>query len=115
MNRYVKIYYDAYDRDGTNWKDSAAAALAADLGKAIGEPTRISGPFGLRSEVIIEVGKKRIIITPEFSDNHQFMLFCDTGEKTNDYPAVSLGAWNNMDNIRIELPDTLDEIIKYLR
>lgn len=115
MNKYVKIYEEAYERDGTSWRDSAAVALAADLRKVTGEPTKISGPFGLRSEIIIDVGQKCITITPEFNDNFGFMIFCDTGARTNEYPEESLGGWNNMNNVQIPLPDTLDEIVKYLR
>lgn len=115
MNKYEKIYCKAYEKRGSaSWLDSAVAALAVDLEEATGENTEISGPFGLRAEVWIDVGENFIRITPEFPDN-QLKLYYDTGEVGDTYQPGTLGDFNGMNNVRAPLPDTLEEILKLLR
>lgn len=112
MNKYEEIYNKAKTK--VRWRDTAIAALAADIEKATGKPVRVSGPFGLRAEVVVEVGDEYLLVTPEF-DNGNLKIFCDTGEVTNDYPPESLGSWNNMHHVRVPLPDSMDEILKMLQ
>lgn len=114
MNKYEEIYKRAAKRGDTHWRDSAIAALAFDLEAATGWPVTVGGPFGLRAEVMIEVGKSYLLITPEFPDGN-LRLFYDTGKAINDYPAESLGYWNNMHHVREPLPDSVDEILKLLQ
>ena len=112
MNKYEEIYNKSKTK--VRWKDTAIAALAADIEKATGKPVKVSGPFGLRAEVVVEVGDGYLLVTPEF-DNGNLKIFCDTGEVTNDYPPESLGSWNNMHHVRVPLPDSMDEILKMLQ
>lgn len=119
MNKYEEIYNTekakvTLRKAKVTWRDTAVAALAADIEKATGKPVKISGPFGLRAEVVIEVGDGYLLVTPEF-DNGNLKLFCDTGEVTNEYPEESLGCWNNMHHVRVPLPDSMDEILKMLQ
>lgn len=112
MNKYEEIYNKSKTK--VRWKDTAIAALAADIEKATGKPVKVSGPFGLRAEVVVEVGDGYLLVTPEF-DNGNLKILCDTGEVTNDYPPESLGSWNNMHHVRVPLPDSMDEILKMLQ
>lgn len=115
MNKYEKIYAIAHKKRGkASWLDGAIAALAIDLEEATGKPAEISGPYGLRAEVYIYVGDDFIRLTPEFPEDG-LKLYYDTGKTTNDYQPGTLGDWNGMNNVRAELPDTLEEIIKLLR
>lgn len=114
MNKYEEIYNKAKNRERLHWRDSAIAALAADIGKVTEKPVKVSGPFGLRAEMVIEAANGFLIVTPEF-DNGNLRLYCDTGEVTNDYPPESLGSWNNMHHVRVPLPDSMDEILKMLK
>lgn len=114
MNKYERIYNEAQNRNCLHWRDSALAALAADIEKATGKTVKVSGPFGLRSEVIIEVENGYLLLTPEFH-NGNLKLYCDTGEVTDEYPPESLGSWNHMDHVRVPLPDTVSGILKMLQ
>ncbi len=51
MNKYERIYNEAQNRNCLHWRDSAVAALATDIEKATGKTVKVSGPFGLRSEL----------------------------------------------------------------
>lgn len=116
MNKYEKIYLKAYEKRGTaHWLDGAVAALAVDLEEVTGKHVEISGPFGLRAEVLLYVGDDFIRLTPAFPEAEGFKLYYDTGETTNAYQPGMLGDWNGMNNVSAPLPDTLDEIIKLLR
>jgi len=115
MNKYEEIYQNMKKQQKTvNWIDSAVAALAADLEKAMESPVKISGPFGLRAEVYVDVGDNYILLTPDFC-RERLSLYFDTGEVTNEHAPNTIGAINGMNNVRARLPDTLDEIIKVLR
>lgn len=57
MNKYEKIYLKATKRGGgsaASWLDSSVAALAVDLEEHTGKPVEVSGPFGLRAEIVIK-------------------------------------------------------------
>lgn len=114
MNKYEEIYQRAAKHGNTHWRDSAIAALASDLEEATGKPVIVGGPYGLRAEVMIEVGKSYLLITPEFPDGN-LRLYYDTWETTNDYPKESLGSWNNIHHVRAPLPDSMEDIVKLLR
>lgn len=72
MNKYEKIYQKALQRSGSSnvsWLDSAIAALAVDVEEYTRQPVKVSGPFGLRAEVYLTVGKNCTVITPSFKDD----------------------------------------------
>lgn len=111
MNKYEKIYLKAAEKRSASWLDSAIAALAVDLEEYIGKPVEVSGPFGLRAEVMFKVGDTYTIITPSFDKKDGgFKLYYDTGKQTEGYPPQSLGAWNGFNNVQAPLPDTFEEI-----
>lgn len=88
MNKYEKIYLKATKRGGgsaASWPDSSVAALAVDLEEHTGKPVEVSGPFGLRAEIVIKAGDICTIITPSF-ENGSFKLYYDTGERTGGRP-----------------------------
>lgn len=114
MNKYERSYELANRKSSASWYDTAIAPLAADLEAATGKPAKISGPFGLRAEVYIDVGGDFIRITPEFPDDG-LKLYYDTGAMTQTYQPLTLGDCNGMNNVRAPLPDTLEEIVKLLR
>lgn len=109
MNKYEKIYIKAAEKQQASWLDSAVAALAVDLEEYTGETVAVSGPFGLRAEVMVKVGNTYTIITPSF-ENDGFKLYYDTGETTGEYQPQTLGDWNGLNNVQAPLPDTLMEI-----
>lgn len=114
MNKYEKIYDEAKVKlKNPSWRDIAVAALAADIKKETGKPVKISGPFGLRAEVVVELEDGYLLVTPEFN-NGNLKLYCDTCEVTSEYPEESIGRWNNMHHVRVPLPDSMDEILKML-
>lgn len=66
-----KIYLKAAAiSHGSNasWIDSTVAALAVDLEEYTGKPVAVSGPYGLRAEVMLKVGEGYTTITPSFQD-----------------------------------------------
>lgn len=112
MNKYEKIYLKATKRGGgsaASWPDSSVAALAVDLEEHTGKPVEVSGPFGLRAEIVIKAGDICTIITPSF-ENGSFKLYYDTGERTGQYQPNTLGDWNGFNNVQAPLPDTFEEI-----
>ncbi len=115
MNKYEEIYAKAVEQTKhPSWIETAITALAVDLHEATGETVEISGPCGLRAEILLYVGTRFIRITPSFPEG-KLKLYYDTGEVTNKYPPQSLGDWNGMNNVSEPLPDTLEEIIAVLR
>lgn len=114
MNKYEKIYLKAAEKRGrASWLDSAVAALAVDLEEHTGKAVEVSGPFGLRAEVMFKVGDTYTIITPSF-ENGSFRLYYDTGETTERYQPETLGDWNGFNNISEPLPDTFDKILQIM-
>lgn len=113
MNKYEKIYTKAKSRaNGSNasWLDAAIAPLAEDIEERTGTKTTISGPFGLRAEVLLKNGERYLTITPNF-DGGELTLYYDTGETNGRYAPETLGGCNGFDNVQARLPETLDEIV----
>lgn len=124
MNKYEEAYLRAAkDAPRASWKDTAVNLLAADLAEATGEPVVISGPYGLRAEVVLYVGHneekktgKCITLTPYFNvESGEFHICYDTGKVEQKYAAGGLGDFNGFNNETALLPDTLDEIIGVLK
>lgn len=122
MNKYVDLYERAA-AGGKNphWIDAAVVPLAQDLEQATGLKTTVSGPFGLRAEVVIHLNeagaegeRKYIVLTPCFKDN-SITLYYDTGETRKRYEPLTLGDYNGFNNIQKELPESISEIIAVLR
>lgn len=116
MNKYERIYLKAKGRSkgaAASWLDSAIAALAVDVEEHTGKRVEVSGPFGLRAEVMIKAGDTYTIITPSFEDGG-FKLYYDTGERTQTYQPNTLGDWNGLNNISAPLPDAFEEIVSIM-
>lgn len=110
LNKYERIYQMACERNTTvSWVDTAIMSLAADLAEYTGEEVRVSGPYGMRSEVIISCGTHRSVVTPEISEGKKFLRY-DTGEKEQRYAPGTYGEINGFNNLTERLPETLDEI-----
>lgn len=120
MNKYERYYNKAVE-EGKNarWMDSAVIPLAADIEEFTGNKVKISGPFGLRAEVIVSFEDRThglgIIVTPNFvGDDSHLELYYDTGEVTNVYGTNTLGWMNGFNNVTARLPDSLSEIVKLM-
>lgn len=120
MNKYEKIYLKAAERSSrASWMDCAITALALDIEEATGKPVTISGPFGIRCEVLICVGEEKserkfIRVTPEFPGKG-FKIYYDTGETKDRFAPGTIGYINGMNCVSAPLPDTLEEILKLLK
>lgn len=111
MNKYEELYQRAAAQDSrANWIGTAITALAMDIEKRTGQQVKVSGPFGLRAEVMLCTEDKIIVITPWFMES-QLHLHYDTGQMKNEYAPNTLGDYNGMNNITAPLPDTVEEII----
>lgn len=111
MNKYERIYKKACEKRGSaSWLDSAVAALAVDLEEHTGKPVDVSGPFGLRAEVTLNVGGTYTTISPSF-EKGELKLYYDTGEKSKRYKPQTLGDFNGFNNVQAALPDTFEEIV----
>lgn len=113
MNKYEKLYVEAIKKDPkASWMKTSIKSLAADIEKYTGEPVSFSGPFGLRSEVLIQTETRLLIVTLWLDDEHNPRFYYDTGKKNGErYPEGSIGYLNNMDNEIALLPDTIEEIV----
>ena len=110
MNKYEGIYLKAKERNkNASWLDSAIAILAGDLEAYTGQAVKVSGPFGLRAEVLFQVGGHYTTITPSFP-NGGFELYYDTGETTDNCPPGSLGELNGFNHVQRRLPETFAAI-----
>ena len=110
MSKYERIYRKAAEKKGhASWLESAISALAVDLEEYIGEKVLVSGPFGLRAAVMLQVGTDILTVTPNFSEGG-LQLYYDTGEKTQRAAPLSLGDFNGFNNIEARLPSTIEEI-----
>lgn len=115
MNKYEKIYNLAARKNpNVRWIDSAIIALVVDIEEYTKEPVQISGPFGLRAEVMINVGISYLTIIPSF-DSGILKLYYDTGQKIEKFSPLSIGDINGFNNVQAPLPDTLEEIIDIIR
>jgi len=110
MSKYERIYRKAAEKNGNaSWLESAISALAVDLEEYTGEKVVVSGPFGLRAAVMLQVGTDTLTITPSFSEGG-LQLYYDTGEKAQRFAPLSLGDFNGFNNIENRLPSTIEEI-----
>lgn len=113
VNKYEKHFVKAIkENPKANWMETSIAPLAVDIEEYTGEPVSFSGPFGLRSEVLIQTETRMLILTLWFDDEHNPRFYYDTGKKNGErYPEGSIGYLNNMDNEIAPLPDTIEEIV----
>lgn len=106
-NKYEKIYAKVRKSGSrANWVDTAVMSLAVDIEEKTGLPVKVSGPYGLRASVCLDVGyspndMKTITLSPIFSMDTEddFFLYYDTG----------------MNNETARLPESLDAIIELLQ
>ena len=115
------------------------ALIYTPLAKAICEKMNIKyysiyGPFGLNAELSIyfsnypvkesksnKIGiETNIEITKvetyslDMIINYNKIWYWN-GQMTNDYPKNSIGYYNGFNKVRVELPNTIDEIVKILQ
>ncbi len=115
ISKYERIYRKAAEKNGhASWMESAISALAVDLEEYTGDKVGVSGPFGLRAAVMLQVGTDFLTITPSFSDGG-LQLYYDTGEKAQRVAPLSLGDFNGFNNISECLPGTVEEIVTLFR
>lgn len=115
MNKYERIYNKATERGrSASWMDTAIAALAVDMENYTGGPVSVSGPFGLRAEVMLKAGESYLTICPSFQDG-KLQLYYDTGETTQRYQPLTLGDVNGFNNTQERLPDTIEAIAALFR
>lgn len=115
MNKYEKIYNRAVSSNkSTSWVSTAITALAVDLEDCIGKPVEVSGPYGLRLEVVIQIENTYLTITPTFDDDGLHLNY-DTGERIQRFCSGSIGEMNGFNNVTAPLPDTLEEIVGLIK
>lgn len=115
MNKYERIYSKATENGrNASWMDTAIAALAVDIEEYTGIPVTVSGPFGLRAEVMLKSGERYLTICPDFQ-GEGLQLYYDTGKTTQRHPPLSLGDFNGFNNVQERLPDTLEAIVSLFR
>lgn len=105
-----------------------AVAISSELG---GLPYEFYGPFGLSCETSVyffptdghDITKDetyRLTVYPEHREGGHgyvdgFYLAYDTGRRLDTYKPGSIGHLNNMNNVKEELPDSLEEIMALLK
>lgn len=107
-----------------SWIDGIVIPLAEELSKKFNMDYEIFGPFGLCCETSIYLKEYKNMsitkqttysITLEPQNLEKLELVYRTGERTNKYPAGSIGELNGFDCITKPLPETIEEIAKLLR
>ena len=115
MNKYEKIYNREVSRNkSTSWVSTAISALTVDLEDCMGQPVKVSGPYGLRLEVVIQIENTYLIITPTFNKDGLHLNY-DTGECEQRFCPGSIGEMNGFNNVTAPLPDTLEEIVDLIK
>ena len=105
-----------------------AVAIASELG---GLPYEFYGPFGLSCETSVyffptdghDITKDEtysLTVYPEYREGgygyvNGFYLAYDTGRRLDTYRPGSIGDLNNFNNVKEELPDSLEEIVALLK
>lgn len=114
----------------TSWVEGIVEPLARTLANRTGLSSEIYGPFGLNcttsiylrkdmSKSIVEQPTRSITLIPRYGENlhywdDDFIIYYQTGEKTNRYAPGTIGELNGMNNVAAPLPDTIEEIEKLL-
>ena len=121
LNERIKRHSESINkRKYPSWTD-ILLSIRDDMERVSGMKFKASGHvFGLNCRTYIELSDDsgnsyNLIVLPknEFSD--EFYLAYETGERTNRYPAGSLGAINGMNNLTAPLPDTAEELFEIMK